>query len=71
MEALALMLSCSTPKYTESAPLSKAACREVKSPAGAISSILPVFVIDEFQNFCKDMLFKILFSNSLFVLFGV
>ena len=41
----ARILSCSTPKYTESAPLSSAACKDSKFPAGAISSILPVVVI--------------------------
>ena len=45
MLALARILSWSTPKYTESAPLSIAACSDSKFPAGAISSIFPVFVI--------------------------
>ena len=54
MEALALILSCSTPKYIESAPLSIAACSEVKSPAGDINSILPVFVMLKSEIFCKD-----------------
>ena len=47
------MLSCSTPKYIESAPLSNAACKEVKSPAGAINSILPLFVILKCKIFAK------------------
>ena len=57
------MLSCSTPKYIESAPLSNAACKEVKSPAGAINSILPLFVILKCKIFCKDMFFRIILKS--------
>ena len=55
MLALARILSWSTPKYTESAPLSIAACSDSKFPAGAISSIFPVFVIIYSDWGCKGM----------------
>ena len=47
IDARARIFSCSTPKYTESDPLSKAACSDSKFPAGAINSI-----------FCKIFFFS-------------